>query len=111
MEQARRDTGDLVDCGQKQAFVSLGWLGKSADLSNELKRGGADFFFRHRWFKVEESFDVSAHKLRSGSAGLGAVEKQGALASIAGNGCGALEFSAGFIPASEFEEEVATNAG
>ena len=51
----------LLDGPQKCGLVGLGWFVETSDLSHELKRCRPDFVIRHRRFKIEKLFDISAH--------------------------------------------------
>jgi len=44
-------------------FVGLGWLVKTANLSNELKGSVADFFWSDWRFEIKKILDISAHNL------------------------------------------------
>ena len=60
-QEASRDTGYIIDSGEEGRFVSFGRLVEAADLSYELKGGGADFGFGKGRIKLKESFNVAAH--------------------------------------------------
>jgi hypothetical protein len=62
MQQARRHGSDFIDRGEKDLLVGFRGLGKSADLSDELKRCGVDFLIRDWRIEVKKSFDIAAHE-------------------------------------------------
>jgi hypothetical protein len=43
-------------------FVRFGGPGETAQLSDELERGGTDFFIRGRRFEVMQGFNAPTHK-------------------------------------------------
>lgn len=55
------DGCNLIDRGQKCAFICLGRFVKAADLSHELQRSGSNFIGRNRWIEIEENLDIPAH--------------------------------------------------
>src|SRR5579871_997260 len=54
---------DLFDRAVEGLAIPLGGLRVSADLADELKRGGADFLVARGRLEVEERADVAAHRL------------------------------------------------
>jgi hypothetical protein len=63
--QPHRCRGDIVDGGEERFFVCFGWFVESGDLSHELQRRRANLVIGNRRIEVEQSFDISAHRLHS----------------------------------------------
>jgi hypothetical protein len=53
----------LIDGAIKGEFVGLGWLGKTAEFSDELQRRRTNFFIRRRRLKVVKGLDISTHSI------------------------------------------------
>ena len=61
LEQSPRCDRDFGDRGVERYLVGFGRFGKAAYLTNELKRGGGDFFIGGRRPGTAEDFDAATH--------------------------------------------------
>ena len=55
------DGRDAFDRGKERSLVRFRRLVETADLSDELQRSGANFFFRHRRREIEKELDIATH--------------------------------------------------
>jgi hypothetical protein len=63
IEQPAGRTGNLVNRCRKRRLIRLGWMSKSAQLTNELQGRRTNFFVRGRGLEIEQCADVSAHSI------------------------------------------------
>jgi hypothetical protein len=62
MQKSRRGFGNFIHSSLKRLFVSLRRFAEPAYFPHELQRGIPNFFRCHRRIKVEQNFDVPAHR-------------------------------------------------
>jgi hypothetical protein len=78
MQKPRGRLGNFIHSSLECDFVCLGRLAKAADFPHELQRSIPNLFHRHGRFKVEQNFDIPAHRhhLNSFCSGLPASWKR-----------------------------------
>src|SRR5258706_4522788 len=62
MEKPSRDHSDFIDGSLERGFIGLRRFVKSADLSHELQRRGANLVGIDGRTEIDEGFDISAHQ-------------------------------------------------
>ena len=56
---------DIIDGAIERCLICLGRFGETAQLSDELKRRGANFILCRGWTEVMKCFDGAAHRIES----------------------------------------------